>query len=111
MHSGSTFVKFMKQKFGAVSVGFSGWAIDRRYRAAMGFDYALPLSDHCDYSELLEVVNLSGAEKIYTFHGFAVEFANSLEKLGFKAEALKGHPKKGRVRYRKPAVNRIDSYF
>ena len=111
MHSGSTFVKFMKHKFGAVSVGFSGWAIDRRYRAAMGFDYALPLSDHCDYSELLEVVNLSGAEKIYTFHGFAAEFANSLEKLGFKAEALKGHPKRGRVRYRKPALNRIDSYF
>jgi putative mRNA 3-end processing factor len=111
MHSGSTFVKFMKQKFGAVSVGFSGWAIDPRYRAAMGFDYALPLSDHCDYSELLEVVNLSGAEKIYTFHGFAAEFAISLEKLGFKAEALKSYPKRGRVRHRKPGVNRIDSYF
>jgi hypothetical protein len=54
---------------------------------------------------------LSGAEKIYTFHGFAVEFANSLEKLGFKAEALKSYPKRGRVRHRKPGVNRIDSYF
>lgn len=111
MHSGSTFVKFMKQKFGAVTIGFSGWAVDQRYRAAMGFDYALPLSDHCDYSELLKVVNLSGAEKIYTFHGFAAEFANSLEKLGFKAEAIKRYPKRSRVQDRKPKTHRIDSYF
>ena len=111
MHSGSTFVKFMRQKYDAVTVGFSGWALDQRYRAAMGFDYTFPLSDHCDYSELLKVVKLSGAEKIYTFHGFAAEFANSLEKLGFKAEALKRHPKTSRVQDGNRKVHRIDSYF
>jgi hypothetical protein len=31
---------------------------------------------------------LSGAQKIYTFHGFAEEFARSLRGLGLDAKAL-----------------------
>jgi len=84
----SNFVKLMKQKYGAVCVGFSGWAMDNRYRNMMGLDHAVVMSDHCDYIELLEFVRASHAEKIYTFHGFSEDFAHSLKKLGFDAEPL-----------------------
>ncbi|HET7149057.1 MAG TPA: MBL fold metallo-hydrolase [Candidatus Nitrosopolaris sp.] len=96
MHSRSTFVKLMKQKYSAVSVGFSGWAIDKRYRVIMGLDYAVAMSDHCDYAELLEFVKVSGAKKIYTFHGFSQDFADSLSRLGFDAAPVlrKGTTKK-----------------
>jgi putative mRNA 3-end processing factor len=52
-------------------------------------DYSIPLSDHCDYDELVEVVKKSGAEKIYTVHGFVEEFAASLSKMGFDAQPLR----------------------
>jgi putative mRNA 3-end processing factor len=92
----SNFVKLMKQKYGAVCVGFSGWAMDNRYRNMMGIDHAVVMSDHCDYIELLEFVRASHAEKIYTFHGFSQDFAHSLKKLGFDAEPVEKNnmPKK-----------------
>jgi hypothetical protein len=34
------------------------------------------------------VVRASKAKKIYTFHGFAAEFASMLRKMGFDAQAL-----------------------
>ena len=110
MHARSSFVTQMREKYGAVSIGFSGWAIDKRYRAAMGFDYCLPLSDHCDYLELLKVVKLSGAQKIYTFHGFSADFASTLKNLGFEAEAI-NRPERHRANGQKPMVRRLDSYF
>ena len=69
-------------------LGFSGWAMDKRYRTLMGLDHAVAMSDHCDYAELLEFVKASGAKKIYTFHGFSNDFADSLRKLGFDAEPV-----------------------
>jgi putative mRNA 3-end processing factor len=56
----------------------------------MGLDYVMPLSDHCDYNELVAAVKQSGPEKVYTFHGFAREFAEALSQMGFDAEAV-GH--------------------
>jgi putative mRNA 3-end processing factor len=47
------------------------------------------LSDHCDYPELIELVKKSGAQKIYTIHGFVDEFAADLVKLGYDAQALR----------------------
>jgi len=111
MSSRSSFVKLMRVKYGAITIGFSGWAVDKGYRATMGFDFALPLSDHCDYLELLKVVKLSGASKIYTFHGFSTEFANSLKNLGFEAESVKSHSKRVGYNDRQPSVTRLDSYF
>jgi putative mRNA 3-end processing factor len=111
MSSRGSFVKQMREKYGAITIGFSGWAVDKGYRAKMGFDFALPLSDHCDYLELLKVVKLSGASKIYTFHGFSIEFANSLKNLGFEAESLRSHSKRGSYKDMEPSVNRLDFYF
>jgi putative mRNA 3-end processing factor len=48
----------------------------------------LPMSDHCDYKDLVQVVKKCTPKKVYTFHGFAIDFAKTLRKLGFDAEPL-----------------------
>ena len=78
----------IKTKYNAITIGFSGWAVNKRYKYMMGLDYALPMSDHCDFSELLTVVKRCQPKKIYTFHGFATEFATTLNTMGFEAYAL-----------------------
>jgi Cft2 family RNA processing exonuclease len=67
----------------------SGWAIDRNACHRFGTDAAFPLSDHADYDDLLEYVRLTGAERIYTVHGFADEFAGDLRRRGHWAEPLR----------------------
>jgi putative mRNA 3-end processing factor len=93
MSGRSAFVRDMKEKYGAVTIGFSGWALDNNYRYRMGLDYAFPMSDHCDYAELVDAVKACSPDKVYTFHGFAEEFAQSLKNMGFDAEPAQ---KKGR---------------
>jgi putative mRNA 3-end processing factor len=88
-HGMSKFVQTIKSKYNAITIGFSGWAVNKRYKYMMGLDYALPMSDHCDFSELLTVVKKCQPKKIYTFHGFASEFAKTLNSMGFEAYALK----------------------
>src|SRR5207302_8444370 len=66
----------------------SGWAQDPDFRRIFGADYAFPLSDHCDFEELLEVVRLSGADHVYTVHGFADDLARHLRRRGVHAHAL-----------------------
>lgn len=66
----------------------SGWAQDAGFWRVFGADVAFALSDHCDFDDLLEVVRRSGAEKVYTVHGFANDFARHLRKRGVRAHAL-----------------------
>jgi putative mRNA 3-end processing factor len=87
-HGRSKFVRELKIRYNAITIGFSGWAVNSRYKYMMGLDYALPMSDHCDFTELLAVVNKCKPKKIYTFHGFAREFATILKNMGFEAYAL-----------------------
>lgn len=94
MSDRSAFVKEMRDRYDAVTIGFSGWAVGSRYRYMMGLDYVMPLSDHCDYKELVTAVKRCRPDKIYTFHGFAKEFAESLCEMGFDAEPVNGHGKK-----------------
>ena len=68
----------------------SGWAQDRHFRAIFGADVAFPLSDHCDFQELLDAVEMVGAEQVYTVHGFTDDLARHLRKRGVRASALKG---------------------
>jgi putative mRNA 3-end processing factor len=82
------FLKYIKKKYGALSIGFSGWAVKPHYKFALGLDYCLPLSDHCDYTDLMTVIKKCNPEKIYTFHGFAENFAEDLRILGFDANPL-----------------------
>jgi Cft2 family RNA processing exonuclease len=66
----------------------SGWAQDPDFRRIFGADTAFPLSDHCDFDELLDVVRLSGADHVYTVHGFADDLARHLRRRGVRAHAL-----------------------
>ena len=84
----NTFVKYLKEKYGAVTIGFSGWAVNKNYSHLMNLDYVFPFSDHCDFDELLEVIEESSPEKIYTMHGFQVEFSKYLNRLGYNAEPI-----------------------
>jgi len=88
MSENNPFIKQMKSKYGAITIGFSGWA---KSNVPFGrkSDYSIPLSDHCDYPELLDLVKKSGAQKIYTIHGFVDEFASDLVKMGYDAQALR----------------------
>ncbi|MGI0025050.1 MAG: exonuclease [Nitrososphaera sp.] len=88
MQSRSTFVREMKDRYGAVTIGFTGWAVGSGYKYMTGLDYVMPLSDHCDYKELVHAVRVCKPEKVYTFHGFAAEFAGTLREMGFDAEPL-----------------------
>jgi putative mRNA 3-end processing factor len=105
MSSRRAFLKEMKSRYGAVTIGFTGWAIGTRYRYMMGLDYVMPLSDHCDYNELLAAVRQCMPEKVYTFHGFAKEFAEALMRKGFDAEAV------GYGKNRKEKTLSLDSFM
>lgn len=88
----NAFVKHMKDKYGAITVGFSGWAQSTKFAYARQHDYSMPLSDHCDYNELLQMVKDCNPEKIYTVHGFVEEFATDLVKKGYDAQPLTENP-------------------
>jgi putative mRNA 3-end processing factor len=78
----------LKRRHGAVLVAFSGWAVEPAYARYLGVDYAFPLSDHCDYAELLKLVEEVAPEVVYTTHGNAQGFARDLRRLGFEARSL-----------------------
>jgi putative mRNA 3-end processing factor len=89
MSSGkSRVMSHMKKKYGAVLVAFSGWALGKGYAYSMAVDRAFPLSDHCDYPELMRLVQDVSPEVVYTTHGFASEFAGDLRRVGFSARTL-----------------------
>jgi len=89
MSSGrSRLMAHLKKEHGAILVAFSGWAMGQGYKYAMGADYSFPLSDHCDYQELISLVQAVSPEMVYTVHGFASEFARDLRRMGFSARPL-----------------------
>ena len=71
MGGSSRFLSGLKRRYGAVIVAFSGWATDPGYGQYLGADYAFPMSDHCDYKELLRLVQEVAPEIVYTTHGHA----------------------------------------
>jgi Cft2 family RNA processing exonuclease len=72
-----------------VSIAVTGWAAEGWARFRLGVDYALPLSDHADYDQLVETVRLVKPREVFCTHGPA-EFAEHLCALGFNAYPL--HP-------------------
>lgn len=81
----------LKAKRSALLVAFSGWAVRGGYSRSLGADYSFPLSDHCDYPELVKLVEAVSPEMIYTTHGFAAEFARDLRRMGFSARTLSAY--------------------
>jgi putative mRNA 3-end processing factor len=70
-----------------VSIGVTGWAIDPAWRWRLGVDYAVPLSDHADFDELIECIERVQPAVIYCTHGPA-EFVAHLKRDGHNAHAL-----------------------
>jgi len=66
----------------------TGWAMDRSCRFRYRADAAFALSDHADFPELVEFVRRVEPKKIFTLHGFAADFAQTLRELGYDAQAL-----------------------
>jgi len=91
MSSRNSVAARLKKEHCAVLAAFSGWAVDRGYGSYLGADYSFPLSDHCDYAELLRLVKEVSPEVVYTTHGFTNEFAKTLRGEGFDAKPLAGY--------------------
>jgi putative mRNA 3-end processing factor len=78
------------EKFGGLKAGFSGWAAQESFKYRGGYDETFVLSDHCDFEELIELVQSVDPEEVYTQHGFDEELASYLAReLGYNAKALK----------------------
>ena len=62
----------------------TGWALSKNAVFRYGVDHALPLSDHADFDELLETIEIVRPKTVVTHHGFA-EFPDALAKRGIDA--------------------------
>ena len=51
-------------------------------------DKGFVLSDHADWSGLLNAVKETGAERVYPTHGFTHQFARYLRDFGYDASPL-----------------------
>jgi len=88
--SQADWVEKVVDEYGALKAGFSGWAVSDSFKYSGGYDETFVLSDHCDFDELVEMVEKVDPEKVYTLHGFDEAFASYLKKeLGVDARALK----------------------
>lgn len=66
----------------------TGWAVESSARYRYGCDAVFPLSDHADYDDLLRLVEIVKPQRVYTVHGYATAFAQTLRARGLEAFAL-----------------------
>jgi DNA ligase-1 len=66
----------------------TGWAMEPSCRFRSQTDAAFPLSDHADFTELIQMVKRVAPKKVLTLHGFAADFAQAVRRLGLEAQAL-----------------------
>lgn len=69
----------------------SGWALLKGASYRYGVDHVLPISDHADFGELLEIVERVRPKKVYSLHGYP-EFAEHLAGRGIDAETARPDP-------------------
>ncbi|MGC1515736.1 MAG: ligase-associated DNA damage response exonuclease [Maribacter sp.] len=80
---GSTWIRKMVPY---VTASASGWMTFRGARRRRAIDKGFVLSDHCDWSGLLESIKETGAEKVICTHGYSDIFSRYLrEELGLDA--------------------------
>jgi Cft2 family RNA processing exonuclease len=73
-------------RFGNPSrIVMTGWALQKNAIYRYGVEHALPLSDHADFDELMELIEQVQPKKIFSHHGYR-EFADILKARGFHAE-------------------------
>jgi Cft2 family RNA processing exonuclease len=59
----------------------SGWALSKDAKYRYGVEHVLPLSDHADWDELVETIELVRPKHVVAHHGFA-NFPDHLHKQG-----------------------------
>jgi putative mRNA 3-end processing factor len=81
----------LAERHDTLKAGFSGWAVDESFRYRGGYDATFPLTDHCDFDELVDVVEAVDPEAVYTHHGYDEAFADHLATChGYDARPLLG---------------------
>lgn len=74
---------------GKYSTGFaSGWMLLKKMRRIGDIDKGFVLSDHADWSGLLDAVKQTGAERVYPTHGFTLQFSRYLREIGYDSSPL-----------------------
>ncbi|WP_405399667.1 ligase-associated DNA damage response exonuclease [Maribacter sp. Asnod2-G09] len=79
---GSTWIRKMVPY---VTASASGWMTFRGARRRRAIDKGFVLSDHCDWTGLLESIEATGAEKIICTHGYTDIFSKYLREQGYDA--------------------------
>ena len=64
----------------------TGWALLPNAIYRYGVDHALPLSDHADFDELIELVEVVRPRRVFAHHGYRREFVQALRARGIDAE-------------------------
>ncbi|KAA2240438.1 ligase-associated DNA damage response exonuclease [Chitinophaga agrisoli] len=78
------------RRFNPYALGIcSGWMQVRGHMRRRNADAGFALSDHADWSGLLQSVKATGAEKVFTTHGFSSAFARYLTENGIPATEVK----------------------
>lgn len=70
-----------------VTFAVTGWAAHPATRGRLGVDHAIPLSDHADFDELFEAIELISPREIYCTHGPG-DFVDHLREAGLNAYHL-----------------------
>lgn len=77
------------RRFGTVSTGMaSGWMRIRGTRRRKSIDRGFVLSDHADWTGLLEAIRMSGAERVWVTHGYRAQLARWVNENGGSAEVV-----------------------
>jgi putative mRNA 3-end processing factor len=77
------------RRFGEASTAFaSGWMRIRGTRRRRAIDRGFVLSDHADWSSLLETIADTCAERVWVTHGYNATLARLLQERGLDAAAI-----------------------
>jgi Cft2 family RNA processing exonuclease len=82
---------FSQQFERSMTIMLSGWALLKGAEYRYGVDHVLPISDHCDFDELLELIDRVRPKKVLSLHGFK-EFPDTLRARGIDADLAKPDP-------------------
>jgi putative mRNA 3-end processing factor len=80
------------RKLGAASTALaSGWMRIRGTRRRQSLDRGFVLSDHADWPALMSAIEATGAEHVWTTHGYRNVLARWLQEKGVDARAVETH--------------------
>jgi putative mRNA 3-end processing factor len=86
--AGSTWLR----RFGDLSTAFaSGWMLVRGARRRRALDRGFVLSDHVDWTALMDTVAATGAEHVWVTHGYREQVVRALREKGLDAIAIASH--------------------